>query len=202
MKSWEASEIFKHPLFLIVVGAILSYFIIPAISSISDKERRINEQKLDLAHRIIDQNTKVSKNLNSLRVTLGLFYKNHKHVTNLTSLNASRESTHSDMLKLYLHFDSEAWFWEVNYILKTYTSELNSEDVSSLKTSIRNYQNVLVKSTKFIDTLWKSTLRTSDHFQLDLQTLFASAIDSLKILEKKRNQNIKDIVILLTGSGQ
>jgi hypothetical protein len=201
MKNSKASEIFKHPLLLMVVGAILSYLIIPAISSISDNQRKIKELKLDLAYRIIDQNTEVSKNLNSLYVTLALFRKDHEHVTNLSSLNASRELTHSDMLKLYLHFDSEAWFWEANYILKSYTSELESESINSLKTSIRNYQDNVSKSTTFIDTLWKSTLRTGDYFQPTLKNLFASAKDSLRILSKRRNQNVKNIVMLLTESG-
>jgi hypothetical protein len=202
MERLEISEIFKHPLLLMIVGAILSYLIIPAINSISEKEKRINEQKINLAYKIIDQNTEVSKNLNALFVTLELFYKDHKHLSDLNTLNASRELTHSEMLKLYLHFDSEAWFWEQNFIIKTSASELNSEDLSLIKTSIRNYQENLVGCTAFIDTLWKSTLRISGNFQPGLQSLFASANDTLKILSDNRKENIKDIVKVLTGSGR
>lgn len=202
MKSEEVLGIFKHPLFLLLVGSILSYFIIPAISSISDKERRISEQKLDLAHKIIDQNTEINRDLNSLFVTLELFRKDHEHVSDLDLLNESRQSTHNDMLKLYLHFDSEAWFWGANFIFKSYTSEMDTEDIKNLKNSITKYLQDLIKSTMLIDTIWKSTLRESDFFKPELKDLFVTVRDSLNVLSNKRRQNVKNVVTLLTAYEQ
>jgi hypothetical protein len=200
MIATETFGIFKHPLLLLIVGSILSYFVIPAINSISGKERRISEQKHELADKIIDQDMEISKNLNSLFVTLALFRKDHEHFSNLEALNVSRQATHNDMLKLYLHFDSEAWFWGSNFILKSYSSDLGNKEIDSLKYSINNYQKYLRKSTTFIDTLWKSTLRTNDYFKPELKELFAAAKDSLNHLSTKRTQIVKNIVLLLKGN--
>lgn len=199
MNDKPKSDILKHPVFLILISALLSYFIIPAINKISEKNKLINDEKLKLADQIIDHHLVVDKNLNSLYVALDLFYKDHRYISNLPALNELRLKKHPEIQNLYLSFDANAWFWESHYILKAESLELIKDDIDSLRILFRSYKQALVKSSKLIDAVWESTLRNTKPFANDLNVLISSKKDSLDLLSANRNNYVKNIVLLLTA---
>lgn len=195
---FSKSEIARHPLILILASAILSYYIIPAINNISEKNKRIDEEKLKLANTIIDHHLEVDKSLNAVFVAFDLFYKDNKGVSNLRELNNLRSSKFVEMRNIYSKFDSNAWYWESHYAFRSRTLGLSEKEIDSLRVLFRTYEKLLVRSANLLDVIWTKTLRTNKLFSDSLDMLIKSAKDTLDVLSSKRNKEIKNIVQFLT----
>ncbi|HEX8131454.1 MAG TPA: hypothetical protein VF527_20305 [Pyrinomonadaceae bacterium] len=106
----------RHPLTLLIIGSVLSYFLIPYISSISNKRQLLQEARLKKASEIVHTTTMLASQLNIIRSRLGEFHKDNINLRPTPSeLKQKQDKLADDIKARYSEFDKVAYWWDKDF---------------------------------------------------------------------------------------
>lgn len=105
-------QVLKHPLFLLIVGSIIGSLLVPWINRQSDKSRVLREARLKKAIQIVDNNTRMQSQINSLMTRLGIFHKDNIRLKpSPAKLGTLKDQLAENMIARYAQFEETAWWW-------------------------------------------------------------------------------------------
>lgn len=187
----------RHPLTVLTVGAVVSTFLLPAISSRVNREKLLREQKLSVAMEIIKNNMETSRRLNKIDTTLELFQKdNSGPAARFLDFKLEQKELRGKIDQSYLEFDSQAWWWSSQiYVEAKVVNIVSSDDLGKLATISAEYDKNLDASTQVLSDLWNSFLR-EDYRPTDPRNTKSMNETRQKLaqLESERSQLVMDAV--------
>lgn len=156
-------DFFRHPLILLIVGSVITSYLLPWILSEAAKNESNRKEKLVLAFKFLNKNSEVNKNFNSLLVALSLF---HKYSTP-EYVHEEQKELRKNSKDLYQRFNTDAWSWHWNLYeeAKIWNLLPKSDDLYITKVLMRythNWRTVMNKLSNFWDACLNPNYRCRD----------------------------------------
>ncbi len=147
----------RHPLTVVVITALLSPIVIPALLHKSE----IRQQRLKKALDLLDHDMEVNSHLNNLLTTLEIFHKDNTGVAaRLVDYRQEQRELRKTMSSRYLEFDRIAWWWYKRVPTEAHLLGLISdEETTHIDSLVRDYETHLIETTNLINDLWNLFLR-------------------------------------------
>jgi hypothetical protein len=147
---WYGSFL-KHPLFLLLLGTVLSYLVVPWISEISSHKRLVQEQRIDLAADILKQALQDDQQLSTIHTAFEIFYK--QQIAFSPGDPGAPKQLHENFAKLYSEFDRHAWWWDHDLPLKSALLGLSLDRQNDIGKLHELYKQNLLKSVEQVEQL-------------------------------------------------
>jgi hypothetical protein len=144
-------SVWKHPLTVLLVGAILSYLLVPWISEKSAHKRLLQEQRVNKACDILKQGLIDDEQLNSIQTAFKIF--NKEAVSDPKSYKTAQAELKSSFAKLYFEFDQHGWWWDNDLAVQSKLLELPSGSKSAIEELHYAYKNNLLEAARQLDLL-------------------------------------------------
>lgn len=139
------------PFPLLLVGTVLSYLLIPWISSRSTHRSLLKEGRVKQVTEILDQSVLVDKQLNSIHTAFELFEK--AAVSEPSQYKTAEGKLDSRFYDLYSEFDRPAWWWDHNLPVEARLLDLPPGSEARIETLHEEYVKNLKDSTHEVDLL-------------------------------------------------
>jgi hypothetical protein len=191
-------RLMKHPLTLLFLATVLSNYLIPRITYGS----RLKEERLSMALKACESDRIISQHLNRMYTLLAIFYKDTIGIKSRDVFNSAQSDTRAEMVKQYLDFDKDAWWWfssleQEAAILRNLTQEEQGE----IQKLTAKYKDNIVQNVEAIDEMWIAFLRRErTDFRKNTNSSQAEA-PGLKLIEdtKSKLNKLKDERSKLVG---
>jgi hypothetical protein len=174
----------------IFATAVITSSIVPGISAELDHDRTLREERLRVAHSIVEQGTRVEIDINNLQTMLTVFFKDSRAMS-AGELKEAQEQMRPAFASRYLEFERVGWWW-FRRVQRDARFPEPLEDWKSrqLDSLCNEYSATLGKSTAALNEIWTAVLReppTKDHIarQGKLITRHNAALEPLG--EKRRD---------------
>lgn len=137
---------------LLIVGAILSSFIIPYVNSQSNHTKLLQETTLKKSIEIVKHNSEINRQLNTILTTIEMFHKdNVSGVSQLENYKEAQEKLRNKINGLYLEFDKYAWWWQWEIYHEAVILELTSSDeLQHVDNILKEYESNIAENVKDI----------------------------------------------------
>jgi hypothetical protein len=99
----------RHPLVVLILGTVLSCWLIPGISSRANNRRVQQEKTIDKAMDILRESLIDEERLNSMQTAFEIFQKHS--TSDPDNCKRDQQELKEYYHKLYLEFDQHAWWW-------------------------------------------------------------------------------------------
>jgi len=146
-----ASEAFKHPLVLLLVGTLLGSLIIPYLREREARNREIENLRLQKALVAFSANQAVDADLNGLLTGFENLFK-----ARVQTLDSERD--HELQRQIYDHhnaFNRDAWWWFSQHITEAQIfGLLDSKSIGDARRLARQYDGSLRATTKALEKFW------------------------------------------------
>jgi len=183
--------------FILILGAVLTYFIIPPILDIANKNKYTYEKRIKKSIEIINHNRQVNQKLNMLQTALELFHKDQRSIIEKNyNYCQSQKEMKIKINALYLDFESVAWYWYWTiYEEAKIIEELNKKELDELNNLLEKYDSNIVKSTEILSIFWDMCLRKEyKPKDTSIDTTMSKTRKELKKLYLSRDLLIRNIL--------
>ena len=184
-------RLLEHPLLLLLIGTILTTWLVPVISARVDRKKLIQEKSQEEATKIIQDSQDVNRALNGMQVTLEFFYKNNRQgpFQKARHYAAAQQKTLADLQDQYKAFDKLAWWWPRDIRWEASFLDFMSEDkLKQIQADGDAYTANLSECMDILDRLWDDLLRKPfDPRNPSLQAEVKETRDKLDKLQAERS---------------
>lgn len=158
----KLKEYSKHPIFIMLMGAVLTYFLVPIYTDYKSR----SDQEKELIKDLSSFNSQVLSKLNVLKTHLNLCTKDAKYSG--ADFYGQRSEMGHQANQLYLEYDALVWagFNDLKFRFKN-VDRLEKDTV--LRDLFKDYHTNLCISGGCLDELWDNTLRTNK--KMDFKTI-------------------------------
>lgn len=157
-RATTADAVFRHPLFVLLIGAIATSTLLPAINARATRKRVAEELRIQKSIEVLQSNGEANRRLNLVLNELEAFYKDHEAAPE----PAERAELGRRVQELYRDFDASAWWWlPEKYGESILLRLLPAERDRDARQLIDEYNANLVQSTQTIDREWHALVRTA-----------------------------------------
>ena len=191
----ENQNILKHPLFLLLIGTIISSIIIPAIASHFSYKNKLQRIRLELSSNLIEKDGAIKIAINNLKSTLEIFVDDYCMFHDSINLRSAQNELRLDMNRKYEKFEEVAWFWHAKYNLKAQELNFDSIATETLSELLGSYNVNVEETSKSLDTLWNVCLKKS--FACDLPELEPIKKYLRQEIDQKNNERATIILELI-----
>ena len=201
MKDTRFLSFIRHPLTVLVVGAVVTSILVPILSDRVNREKLLRERRLNIAMEIIKDNVETNRRLNSMVTALELFQKDNSGPSaRVVDYRAEQKELRGKIDQAYLEFDSQAWWWYSEiYSEAVVVNIISSRDLNELSRIRHEYGENLGESTRTLDGLWNPFLRDTYKPNAPRNTqLMETTRNKLQDLNNKRSQLVMDAVKIFT----
>lgn len=148
-------KFFRHPITLLIIGSIITYFLIPWIHERVSKNENERREKLEIASRFIRQNMEMNQDFNSLLTSLELFHKYSSPEHLVEDKNKLRMASK----EMYLKIDKNVWWWHWNLYEEAKLNKLIPESEQKyVENSLVKYTDSWSQIMGSLEKLWKACL--------------------------------------------
>ena len=157
------SNFFRHPVILLLIGSVITSYLLPLILSEAARQESDRKEKLSIAFKFLNRNAEMNQNFNSLLVSLELFHK----YSSPKYLDEEQKELRKTSKELYMKFNANAWewHWDLYEEAKIWKLLPESEDKyvkSALTRYTKGWTNVLKKLSNFWDTCLDDNYKVRD----------------------------------------
>ena len=149
-------EFLRHPLLLLVVGSIIGSFLIPYLTDRATKKKVLQEARLRKAVDIVDTNTRMVSQLNSISTRVSMFHENNLRLKpSPEELRTARDKLIEDIDERYLEFEKAGWWWYRDLIDEAVILKIVPPNGSDqLREHINSYGQNMLDTTNALKTMW------------------------------------------------
>jgi len=190
------NELYRNIL-LLIIGAAISYIIIPLILEDSNKKKLVFEKRIIKSREIINHNRDLNQNLNLLQTALELFHKdNRSMIGHEVDYLSSQKEMRKEINRLYLEFEKVAWYWYWTiYEEAKIIEQISEERLNKLNAFLTLYDKNVVKSTEVLSKFWNLCLReTYDPHNKNIDKSMTETRKKLNELSLSRDIIIRKII--------
>jgi len=154
-------EVSKHPLVVLVAGAIIGSIVVPRVNARIERARRLHELRTQRATRVLESGFDIERRFNAVTTTFQSFYKDE--VITGTANHDSRQAFRTRVHATYQEFDRDAWWWHWQTLDEVRVLQLvGNVQLGALEQAVKNYQEALLASTDALDRYWDELLRRAE----------------------------------------
>ena len=187
---FQKNKLLKHPLFILLLGALISSIIIPAISSAIQSKSLLRQKESEIAIEVFNQNAKVNRYANALRTMMESYAKDNYYRSNY-ELQDIKSEFRKDLYKTYENFNSHSWWWMEEVITKVKILKLVSElELQQLYELSESYNSELKRITTAIDAPWHYIIEDNEEVSNNL-------IISIGLLEEEMNNSKNERYLII-----
>jgi len=149
-------EFLRHPLLLLAVGSIIGSFLIPYLTDRATKKKVLQEARLRKAVDIVDTNTRMVSQLNSISTRVSMFHENNLRLKpSPEELRTARDKLIEDIDERYLEFEKAGWWWYRDLIDEAVILKIVPPNGSDqLREHINSYGQNMLDTTNALKTMW------------------------------------------------
>lgn len=193
-------------LLLITFTALVSYFLIPVITSRYNDIRSLRDARLARAIRFGERNNDFNSKINAT-ATLLRMYGNHNHRTKISGaeLNEARKDLYARYKERYLDLDATAWWWPSEFVREADALKLLSlDEIKQLQADVTDYNKSVLGTMNQVTHLWQ--FLDSPEYKADQQSqdkiakLEAAMDKEFQTQHAIREDRVKKIAILFAES--
>lgn len=183
----------KHPLLLLVLGSLISVYLIPQIISWADEKKELREARLKLASEFSDRNTEFNSKNNALATLMWQFQTQAS--LDPEGLNGYQDQFRKDYLARRMALDEMAWWWYRNLETRTKSLTLSAEESNQLHEDLEAYADSVAKTIDALRPL--SDYLRSNKFCVDASCNTNYEKLYKKMSDEKANQHYfrRDLVV-------
>ena len=190
IKRTDINNLFRHPLVLLLIGALITSILIPAFQEL--KEDRDEQRRLVSRLIIIDSDINARFNL------IITAFENYQKDGLLYTGPESKDDMREQVYQLYQEFDSIAWTSLDSVIGGAYASGLiQSNSYDALQAFSDDYRDVLIMRTKALDPVWNFLRGNALNDNVDGGSLVRSLRNRQDELSSQGRETIFKMVRLL-----
>lgn len=157
-------------LLLITFTALVSYFLIPVITSRYSEIRSLHDARLARAIRFGDRNNDFNSKIN-VAATLLRMYGNHNYRTKISGaeLDEARKDLYAKYKERNLDLDATAWWWPSEFVREAEALKLLSPDeIKQLQADVTEYNKSVLATINQVTYLWQ--FLDSPEYKVDEQS--------------------------------
>ena len=193
-------------LVLIAFTALVSYFLIPVITSRYNDIRSLRDARLSRAIKFGDRNNDFNGKINSTATLLRMFGR-HNQRTKISGaeLNEGRKDLNTKYRERYLELDATAWWWPSEFVREADALKLLSPDeIRELQADVTDYNKSVLATINQVTYLWQ--FLDSPEYKVDEKS--QKTIDGLETTMDKEFQTqhairedlVKKVAVLFAES--
>jgi hypothetical protein len=186
-------EILKHPLVVLIVGAIIGSIVVPRINSRMDRDRRLREMRETRAVAVLNAGLETERRLNLVQTEFESFYKD---VAAGNANEQSQQSMRERVRAAYRDFDRDAWWWP--YQTRDEVKMLRLVDngrLQVLEAAVGDYHQALLESTSALDPYWNEVIHAQKPVSPDQAALTLKKVQpQLQQLGERRRRLLEKMV--------
>jgi hypothetical protein len=154
----NATKALKHPLFLLIVGAIITSLLIPYLNDQFSRNRVRQETSLKKVLEIGLHNTEFISELNTLKTMMKSFHsQNVRMQLQPDELKEAQKNFRKDFNTRYLALDEKAWYWYWDLGREADVLDLISpKELQVLNADLNEYGANVTKSVEAMRPLWRA----------------------------------------------
>jgi len=181
-----------NSLFLLLAGALMSSLVVPYITSVSVKNRLLQENRLNMQREIIKNGILTDRQINAILTRLELYHKdNYRLKPGKRELKAVQNRLQDEINRMYLNFDDNAWWWHRGLYQEAAMLNLTTkESLDSLLSDMGKYQGNIVTSTNVLSGLWGKCLSAGYDYDGNCSRSIESDSTREKLLALRNERNI------------
>jgi hypothetical protein len=189
-KGSALGETLKHPVFLLLLGSVLTYLVVPVVSSEVNRRQALRDLKLKKASEIGANHTEFNSKFNVLRSVLETFHDNQ------VAAKPTREELKAAQKELVKEFNArrfelaeKEWWWYRDLQRETTINNLvPPEKIDEFNSYIKQYHQNIIDSHEALKPLWIE-LKSPDYVAGDkaaedrikgIRETMAKAVDELE----------------------
>ena len=146
----------RHPLVVLIIGTVLSCWLIPGISSRANNKRLQQEKMINEATDILNESLVDEERLNSMQTAFELFYK--QSISDPVSRKRDQQELKRYYERTYLEFDQHAWWWHRDLEVQANLLHLPPGSIDKILRLHTGYKKSLSVSAHRIEVLAKRFL--------------------------------------------
>jgi hypothetical protein len=152
------TEALKHPLFLLIVGALITSLLIPYLNDQFNRTRVRQETSLRKVLEIGLHNTEFNSELNTLKTMMQSFHsQNVRLQLQPDELKEAQRNFRDDFNARYLALDEKAWYWYWDLGREAEVLNLISPNkLQMLDADLNKYGANVTKSIEAMRPLWRA----------------------------------------------
>jgi hypothetical protein len=157
----------ESKLFILILGTILTCFVVPRLTEYYNKDRIIRESKLKLQVEIINNVSSTNAQINKILTRLEMFHKDNTRLKpSKKELKNVQKYLQEEMNQMYLSFDNSSWWWCQNLYQEALILKVTTQDtLTTLQTEIDRYQDNIIKTTSILSKLWHECISSKYDFR-------------------------------------
>jgi hypothetical protein len=154
----NVTEALKHPLFLLIVGALMTSLLIPYLNDQFSRNRVRQETSLKKVLEIGLHNTEFNSELNTLKTMMQSFHnQNVRLQLQPDELREAQKNFRKDFNTRYLALDEKAWYWYWDLGREAEVLNLISpNELKMLDADLNEYGANVTKSVEAMRPLWRA----------------------------------------------
>jgi hypothetical protein len=190
---------------LMIFGAVGTYFIVPVIQNINERNRITREEKVKKISEFIKNNENVNSQLNNIQTMLEIFYKDFRDEPNIhfnkDVFYKEKECLRKRVNEKYVAFDNEVWWWYWSLFKETDANTLiNKKKLDILKKYLTEYGQNMDESMRLLSPIWDNFCRQEKRPDAGTNRILDETRKTLNGLREKRDSIIGEILKLYTPS--
>jgi hypothetical protein len=182
----------KHPLFLLFIGALVTGWGVPYLSSKIGREQTLRENRMKESIEILDHNALADAQVNALRTTLEDFYKDIN--PNETERRKEARELKKQMNALYAVFDGHAWYWCKHFGFEARILQMPQSAQAQIFQYCASYSSNLVQTVHTINPIWRRLVQC--HPATDEASQIEAAHRKLDELTAERDEIVSHMLNL------
>jgi hypothetical protein len=192
-------------LFLIAVGFLLTYFLVPVILSRYNETKSLREARLARAIKFGDYNTDFNSKANGLSTLMGFFAHHNQRMKDANLKDAKTELFKNYKDRYLADINATVWWWPQDFGREVATLDLlSASDRVQLDTLVTDYNTSLLATTNALRPLWifmdSSDYKANDKSLKKIETMIAAMDTEMGHQSAIRNELVQKISGLFANS--
>jgi hypothetical protein len=155
----KVDRLFRHPLTLSIIGALLGSLLIPWVAGRANKQAVLAETRVKQAIEIMTTSESVNVMLNKLKTEFESFEKDSLSTASQEEYRKRQDELHQRIYSLYAEFNSVGWWWTWNaYNQARILRLLGPTALEQFKADIMKYDSNLKQTVHLLDQPWRKYL--------------------------------------------
>ena len=184
----------KHPLVILLVGAVIGSVVVPRINSRIEREKRQQGLRAERGTAILKSAWETERKLNLLKTAFESFYRDQLATGKATT--EYREALRDKVYALYQDFDRDAWWWHWQVLEEVKVLKLvDDARFPELDRAVHDYHDALLASTRPLDRYWDELIRRPELVsEIEGAKTLSEVGPQLVQLGERRRESIRQMV--------
>jgi hypothetical protein len=141
----------KHPLLVLLLGSLISVYLIPQIISWADEKKALREARVKLGSEFSDRNTEFNSKNNALATLMWQFHTQAS--LDPDGLKGYQDQFRKEYLARRMALDEMAWWWYRNLETRAKSLNLTAEESNQLQLDLESYAGSVEKTIRALNEL-------------------------------------------------